>query len=152
MLSRKGSFRFGKHRRSVAVAKPNLLDPEGDDEGLPEELQGVPVDSKEEARVGVALSIIGWDFRYQVPVFGGTNLRGGQVLDFLVETVPLPTPLPVQSAYWHGPSKKPDDRLNIYQLRSKTSSYWADPKEIWDYECGSIPETVARLVQLIGRP
>ena len=49
--------------------------------------------SKEEWWIALALWRWGWTFGYQVSFFGGRRLKGGQVVDFMVDTVPLRTPL-----------------------------------------------------------
>jgi hypothetical protein len=48
-----------------------------------------------------ALWALGWDFQYQVPLWGGRRVRGGVVLDFLIPTVPTQTILRVMGEYWH---------------------------------------------------
>lgn len=64
-------------------------------------VQGILPDSKEEWWVALALYKLKLDFIYQRSVMGGRSLRGGQVVDFWVYTVPKPTILLVQGDYWH---------------------------------------------------
>lgn len=67
--------------------------------------------------VAVALDQFGWDFGYQVPFyFGGTKT----VADFVVNTLPLNTPLFVDGEYWHQNGK--DDAVRAMldaELRGK---------------------------------
>ncbi len=74
-------------------------------------IQGVVPDSVEEWRVANSLTKFGWEFQYQVSVNGGRNLRGGQVIDFLVETAPKQTALYIQGDYWHGSAQQTKDEL-----------------------------------------
>src|SRR4030042_495821 len=82
---------------------------------MPEEaiglIQGMVPDSVEEWRVSNSLTKFGWDYIYQASVMGGRNLRGGMVIDFLVETVPAQTALYVNGEYWHGSKTEQKDRL-----------------------------------------
>jgi len=58
--------------------------------------------SEYEWNMARALWFYGWDeFLYQVGVRGGYEIRGGQVLDFLVPTRPMWTAMPVDGGYWH---------------------------------------------------
>lgn len=53
-------------------------------------VRGRQADSKDEYWVALALDkiekITGWTWEYQVPVFGGRERAGGNVIDFLVHT------------------------------------------------------------------
>lgn len=97
-------------------------------------IQGHMPDSKEEYWVSLALDKLGYDYYYQYKVYGGTNLLGGQVIDFWVLTNPLPTPLYVQGKYWHGGDKAQASRYKIAQLTSDYAGQILTPVEIWDYE------------------
>lgn len=66
--------------------------------------------SVEEWRTAVALDKYGWDYDYQVSYFGGRRVAGGQVIDFIVRTLPLQTPLQVYGRYWHGSAEAEKDR------------------------------------------
>jgi len=88
---------------------------------MPEDIgliHGVAPGSKEEYRCAKALEKYGWDFDYQVQYFGGRRVAGGQVLDFLVQTLPLPTPLQIYGDYWHGSAEAERDRLQQILLMS----------------------------------
>jgi hypothetical protein len=123
-----------------------------DTETLPTSLNGYPVGSKEEARVGVALSAIGWSYRYQVPIFGGREFRGGQVIDFVVETVPKPTPLFVNGVYWHITRGDADKELLERWVDAKMGAYWMKAKVVWDYQLRTVADALATVTLALGRP
>lgn len=51
--------------------------------------------------VSAALDAVGLDYLFQASYFGGRRVRGGVVVDFIVFTRPLPTPVWVNGEYWH---------------------------------------------------
>ena len=51
--------------------------------------------------VSLALEEIRLEYLFQVSYWGGRRMIGGIILDFLVFTKPLPTPLWVNGEYWH---------------------------------------------------
>jgi hypothetical protein len=59
-----------------------------------------------EWRAAQALWRLGWRFQYQVPLMGGRDRSGGQVLDFLIMTTPVWTAMPVNGRYWHNAVKE----------------------------------------------
>ena len=142
-----------RRRRKVELPKVEKLKYAEREENLPASIMGIPVRSKEEARVGVALGFLGWYFRYQFRIFGGSDFRGGQIIDYVVYTVPLPTPLYIQSRYWHGPTmvRGSKDKLNQARVRSAMSGSWMDPEEVWDYELTTVEHAVNTLRDLFGR-
>lgn len=151
-MSAQANYRFPERRTKGTLKETKFLSVAKVGESLPSEFDGKAVDSVEEARVGVALKSIGWDFEFHYPIFGGTGLRGGQVLDFLVYVVPVARPLYLQSSYWHHATKKPDDRLNIAWVAARTGGWWGPPAEIWDYEAKSVEQATIKLLGLFGRP
>ena len=68
-------------------------------------IRGIKAGSKEEYWCSLALEIIeqqtGWGWDYQVPVYGGRTVRGGNVIDFLVYTPGRWTMLDPKGRYWH---------------------------------------------------
>ncbi len=61
--------------------------------------------------VSLALTKLHLDFKFQHPIGGGRGMRGGIVLDFLVFTVPKPTPLDIRGEYWHQHNQTIEDDL-----------------------------------------
>ena len=72
--------------------------------------------SSYEYNVGAALDYYSLDFLFQVDYWGGRRFRGGIVVDFLVFTTPLPTPIWVNGEYWHAGNRAELDRLQMAML------------------------------------
>ena len=68
--------------------------------------------SSNEYYTAQALDKVQLPYVFQVSYLGGRRLQGGMVLDFLVLTDPLSTPLWVNGDYWH---KGPQQVLDFYQ-------------------------------------
>jgi len=105
-----------------------LSKPEPEEIGL---IQGREPDSKEEWYVSRALDKYGWEYMYQYQVFGGTQTRGGQVIDFLVFTVPLSTPVQVYGEYWHRGRMSSEDRIKQIQLETRMKGQVNQVVIIW---------------------
>ena len=101
-----------------------------------EPIQGMMPDSKEEYWVALALYRLKLDFEFQYQLFGGRKYKGGQVVDFWVKTVPLPTPIFVQGWYFHYATsqKAAQSRLNIMYLKARLMGKANEPVEIFDTE------------------
>jgi len=65
-------------------------------------INGMPVGSSWEWHTAQGLWMLKWRFDYQVPINGGREVRGGQVLDFVVYTNPNPSIIYVNGEYWHN--------------------------------------------------
>ena len=105
---------------------------------LPEvqRVQGIMPDSKEEYWVALALWKLHIDFVFQYQLFGGRKYKGGQVVDFWVYTMPLPTPILVQGWHWHYSTaeKTSQTKLNLMYLESRLNGKAMKPVEIIDIE------------------
>lgn len=99
-------------------------------------IQGMMPDSKEEYWVALALYRLHLDFEFQYQLFGGRKYKGGQVIDFWVRTVPLPTPIFVQGWYFHYATaeKAAQSRLNLMYLEGRLRGKAMKPVEILDIE------------------
>ena len=75
--------------------------------------------SRWEWYTAVALVRYGWTFGYQISFFGGTRIAGGQRLDFMVYTLPLPTPLYVYGPHWHERKRMDRDNLQRQMLYNR---------------------------------
>ena len=84
--------------------------PEDKERGVEYTVEGKKATSYE-WNVAQALEKIGLEYIFQMSYFGGRNLRGGIVLDFLVFTKPLPTPLWVHGEYWHMGKQRTIDQM-----------------------------------------
>ena len=104
-------------------------------------IQGQYVSSVNEAYVAEALDVLGFTYQYQYQV-GLTGVRGSQSIDFLVYTVPKPTPLFVHGRYWHTGKMALEDELKMAELTSKMRGHWAEPVIIWEEECESVEDAM----------
>lgn len=110
------------------------------------EIQGIMPDSKEEYFVAIALRRLGFDFIYQYRIGGGRLFRGGQVIDFLVFTVPQPTPIFVQGEYWHAGRRNAETVFRVLEAERMLAGQARKPIEIWDYEVPD-PEAAFQLLK-----
>jgi hypothetical protein len=94
-----------------------------------------------EWRVAVALERLGLFFIYQYALLGGRTARGGIVLDFLVLTDPLSTPLDIRGEYWHQPKQRIEDDLGLALAMSR--GQFAQPVIIYGGELQSIEQAYA---------
>jgi len=113
-------------------------------------VQGKIPQSKEEWRVANALWKLGIPFQFQVDFAGGSQVRGGQVIDFLVMTVPLPTPLYVQGTYFHPLERRGEDEYKQRKLRLYTRGTYAMPKEVFDYEIPTMEAAYQRMKEMFA--
>ena len=99
-------------------------------------VQGIMPDSKEEYWVALALYKLKIDFVFQYQLFGGRKYKGGQVVDFWVYTMPLPTPILVQGWYFHYSTaeKTSQTKLALMYLESRLNGKAMKPVEIIDTE------------------
>jgi hypothetical protein len=105
-------------------------------------INGITPGSVQEWRVALALRRMKVSFEYQKPVFGGRGRRGGQMIDFWVYTVPLPTPVYVQGSYWHRRSKRVEDQLSIQAVKRAYSGQILDPVELPEEELDSVSNAI----------
>ena len=106
-------------------------------------IQGVQVGSINEWNVAQALTRLKIEYEYQVPIFGGRLVPGGQVIDFLILQPPKPTPLYVQGEYWHRQAKAITDLIkqsDVTRIRG-----WAAPLVIWEHECETVDQAYSWL-------
>jgi len=104
-------------------------------------IQGHSVGSVNEANVAIALDRLGFEYEYQ-KLFGMSGIRGSQVIDFLVYTLPKPTPLFVHGRYWHSGSRAAEDELKMAEMMSRMRNHWSDPVIIWEEECETVEDAV----------
>ena len=99
-------------------------------------VQGIMPDSKEEYWVALALYKLKIDFVFQYQLFGGRKYKGGQVVDFWVLTMPLPTPILVQGWYFHYATaeKASQSKLALMYLETRLAGKANKPIEILDIE------------------
>lgn len=87
-------------------------------------IQGQQPGSLYEWRLAKALQASGYNFEYQVPIDGGRSRRGGQVIDFLVHTVPMFTPVFADGEYWHTGQLAREDSYKRAALNAEYAGIW----------------------------
>jgi hypothetical protein len=122
-------------------------------EEMPEgaQIQGKGVSSILEWRVALALDKFGWEYIYQLGVAGGRSLRGGQVIDFLVLTIPLPTPLYVHGEYWHGGKQSAKDALERIMFSAYMHGRMQLPVILWGAQLQTQEMADQAILKLFGR-
>lgn len=116
-MAKKKRFSFPKSPSITSKPKrsaraPVLRDPKDEP---PFFIRGRKAGSRDEWWVSQALEKIekqtGWTWEYQVPVYGGRQRRGGNVIDFLVHTPGRYTALDPMGRYWHTGAR--EDQLEM---------------------------------------
>jgi hypothetical protein len=95
----------------------------------------------------VALWNVDVEFRYQIPIQGGSMVRGGQVLDFLLLLPPSPEPLQVFGDYWHRAQMKNEDRFKMAKLKQ---IYGMEPHILWGSELQTQEEATAKVREVLA--
>jgi hypothetical protein len=104
-----------------------------------------------EYNTAIALTSLGWDFVFQVPFFGGRNVSNGFVVDFIVGTVPLPTPLSIEGAYWHTNQQREEDKLIEDLFNSVLSSQYAQLVRFEEDDCKTVQLARISVLKEFGR-
>lgn len=102
-----------------------------------------------EWRVAVVLERLGLFFIFQYALMGGRSRRGGIVLDFLVLTDPLSTPLDIRGEFYHQPQQRTEDDLGLALAMSR--GQFAPPVIIYGGELQTMEQafsTVKRELRL----
>lgn len=77
------------------------------------------------------------EIHFQVGFLGGRFFKGGIVVDFVVDTAPLPTPIFVNGEYWHAGEQKQDDLVDRIRFFQGVGDYFLPPVDVWGSELGS---------------
>jgi len=101
--------------------------PENEEIGL---IQGREPGSKAEWYVSQVLENLEIRYMYQFDIFGGNNVAGGVIVDFVIFN-PWAIPAEVMGEYWHRGLKDPKERFRIELMRQYFNR---DPLIWWDYE------------------
>jgi len=104
-----------------------------------------------ELRVAISLDKFNWEYQFQVGVMGGRQLRGGQVVDFIVDTKPLPTPLYIYGEYFHGSVQAERDKLMLALMSSAFHGQYAQPEILWGEQLQTQEESDQQILQIFGR-
>jgi hypothetical protein len=120
-------------------------------ENTPGLINGQSAGSTYEWNVARALRALGWRFGYQVPVLGGRQVRGGQVLDFYVYTVPLKTAVVVNGDYWHQTDEEFQTNELMAALLREGKSVNPSPVVLWSEQSATFEAAYAYLNSKIGK-
>lgn len=93
--------------------------------------------SSYEYNFAAALDSFGMGYLFQVDYMGGRKLLGGLVLDFLVFTRPLPTPVWINGEYWHQGGRTNVDFLQQTALLQLFGGRIAPAKIYWGKDVGT---------------
>ena len=113
-------------------------------------VRGIVVDSINEKNVALALDKLGFDYAYQYFYRGGSGVRGGQIIDFLVYTVPKFSPLFVHGEYWHTAKYAQETALKEADLNARMRGTWAEAVIIYEYECETEEDAMKAVREKLG--
>ena len=124
-------------------------------------INGIQADSREEWFWANSAWSLGWAgrFHYQLPLGGGSQRRGGQILDFLFMARPVALWTHIDGVYWHDPNRDAFERGQTAYLLLREYGIVAEPAEVPQRSPGSVTtdllstqEASDRLfLQVIGR-
>jgi hypothetical protein len=107
------AFRVSTRRagRRTLLGKPRTSKLFPDIEEMPGMIDGQQATNLYEWRAAKALWKLGLSFDYQVSFDGGRSRAGGQVVDFVVDTIPVRTAVWIDGEYWHEGKMTSDQRM-----------------------------------------
>ena len=116
-------------------------------------IQGIQAGSSIEWNVAIALGMLGWQFDYQVPIAGGRNVRGGQVIDFIVHTVPAWTVMAVNGTYWHRNPQMDEYKLEVAVSTLRRYGYNINntPIVVWENSSLTVEAAYQYIYSKIGK-
>ena len=112
-------------------------------------VHGIQVDSREEYNVAKALDEMGLEYAYQ-KYLGASEEWGTFIIDFLVYTLPKPTPLFVHGEYWHSGKFAADEALKLADIDMRMRGTWAQSVVIWEHECEDEDQAFNSLREKLG--
>lgn len=108
-------------------------------------INGEVPDSTEEWRVYLSLIKYGIEFEYQYPVYGGSLVQGGMLIDFYLK-FPFDNALEIFGTHWHNKRTERKDELKIARL---TEIFRRIPYIVYDYEIPTQKDTDSRIAELL---
>jgi len=78
-----------------------------------------------EYKITIAIETLGYEYWFQHWLWGGSTLRGGVIVDWVVFT-PTPTPLEYDGLHWHTGAASEEDNLQ----RIRVAQYFKVPEVI----------------------
>ena len=85
-----------------------------------------------EYNVAFALDKLQLPYMFQFAFFGGKSVRGGIVVDFLVLTNPLSTPVWINGGFWHKGKRAVEDSYQQALLYFVARGELNRPITLWD--------------------
>ena len=142
-------FTFSTRRsRKAQLDIPSLFDiDEPDETEEPGIINGQKARSILEWRVAKALWTLKRTFFYQYPIFGGTQVRGGYVVDFLIDAAPASIPLEVQGEHWHTGSFSSGELMRQAVIEDYLGTKLL---YVWENELGSDEDALQAVKKEIG--
>lgn len=101
-------------------------------------LNGIQAGSNTEVFMYYGLTKLEIRFDYQVPLFGGRSVAGGQVLDFLAY-IPYTQPIQTMGPYWHTGHLGAAD---AYKLARISNYYNRECLVVWSYDVLSVEDAI----------
>ena len=92
------------------------------------QIQGKTPDSKEEVWIAEALYQFQIPFVFQYSILGGSNVRTGMIIDFLITKPPTQTPLEFFGDHWHENELPGGD---LIRLKAMEDYFGVVPLIIW---------------------
>jgi len=137
-----------KRRRTRKPDTPERVEIKEEEEkvGL---IQGQKPRSLEEWFTARALWALKLFFIYQYQLFGGTRLRGGIVIDFLVKVAPKWIPLEVQSARWHTGKFGSNERFRIARIERELGT---KVRFVWEDQLTNLGDAISAVRRAIYGP
>lgn len=128
-----------KKNRAATIPKPEI---EQQSEPPIQPVQGIMPDSVEEWRFALALNQLGHTYIFQYKVLD-FPLRGSQKIDFWVtSTVPYPTPVYIQGAFWHLGNRTAESTFKIAELKRIFKGRINEPVVIYDFEIPTMDDAL----------
>lgn len=103
-----------------------------------------------EYNFALALEKFKLEYLFQVSYWGGRTMRGGMVLDFLVFTDPLRTPVWINGDYWHSGEQKQLDFLQMALLDAFSQGTLAPGMMFWGKDVATEEDAVATVRKNFG--
>lgn len=142
-------FRFPIPRKTARFEPSFKFETSNEATEEPGIVQGRKAGSINEWYVAKALYALQLEFRYQYPVLGGTQRRGGYVIDFLVRSEPNWIPLEVQSERWHTGKFGSRERLRISIIENKLKE---KVRFVWEQDTMNLSDAIQAVKKAIYDP
>lgn len=153
MPSKNGVFQISKSktRRAKLPKKPQVMSIKPAEEITMRPIHGQWPDSRDELVVSIALDRMQMEYDYQVYTPGIVGVQGTYSIDFLVFTLPMPTPLEVKGKHWHEGLLGIDDELREAEINEQYSRRWKEIVSIDTANTQTVEQATIELKRLLWR-